>query len=107
MLEQIKKHCVVDGFAGVDVLPSIRNWMMVLDLEHAYLDLLFDLVKDYAAGPKDDLSPTDILGQLLYTTKLGARLLDCAAAWAKYEGDDIRVATHWSDRYFDWTSVAG
>ena len=101
MLEKVKKHCDVDGFAGADALPSIRSWITVLDLEHANPAWLAELVKDYANEPKDNISPTDILGQLLYTTKLGARLLDCAAAWAK------EVATHWSDRDFDWTSVAG
>jgi len=92
MLEQIKQYCEVVGFAAVDSLPSIRSWIMVLDLEHANPDWLSELVKDYANDPKDNLSPTDILGQLLYTTKLGARLLDCAVAWAKDEGEMIYVA---------------
>ena len=94
MLEHIAGHCTVDGFAGVDALPSIKKWIILLDLEHANPDSLLELVGEYEAGAKDDLPPTDILGLLLYTTKIGARLLNCAVAWAQTEEETLFVSRH-------------
>ena len=91
MFEEIKSKCVVDGFAGVDGLPSMKQWTDVLDLQRADPDVLSQLVKDYVS-PEDDFEPNDILAQLLYTTKLGNRLLDCAVHWQQDEGDTIEAS---------------
>ena len=85
------KNVTRDGFTGVSILPNLNKWIAVLDLPHADPDVLCELVADHAASPEREFPPTDILGQLLHTTKIGNRLLDCAAAWVKEEGRTIQV----------------
>ena len=92
MLDGIKKHSLDDGFAAVGALPSMNEWIAVLDLLHADPFVVCDLVKEYANNPKSEFSSTDILSQLMYTTKLGQRLLDCAVAWVKDETNTLEVS---------------
>ena len=94
MLVKINKYCTVDGFAGCDAQASIEKWILVLDLEHADPHRLSEFAAHYEANPKEAaemVSPTDILGQLLYTTSLGTRLLDSAVAMAKDEASMLEV----------------
>lgn len=90
MLEQVKNNLVRDGFAGACILSRLNKWIAALDLPNADPDVLSELVADHAAAP-DEFLPTDILGQLMHTTKIGTRLLDSAAAWLKDEGEQIHV----------------
>ena len=56
---------------------------------------LSEFAAHYEAHPKEaaeTVSPTDILGQLLYTTTLGNRLLDSAVAMARDEAGMLEVA---------------
>jgi hypothetical protein len=91
MLAQVKTNVTRDGFTGVDIVPNLNKWIAVLDLDHADPFVVCDLAADHAANPERDFPPTDILGQLLHTTKLGIRLLDLAAAWVKDEGETMYV----------------
>ena len=65
--------------------------ILVLDLHTSDPESLSELAKDYEAGPKEGISSSDILGQLLYTSKLGTRLLDAAVAFSKDAEETIYV----------------
>ena len=91
MFVQVLKHCAVDGFAGGARRASIMKWILVLDLPNADQDLLSELVKFYEDDPNPEFSSDDILGTFLHTTKIGTRLLECAAAWAKDEETGRRI----------------
>ena len=90
-------QCALEGVASVDVRASMMKWILVLDMHKADPETLSELVKEYEAGPKEGFSSSDILGQLLYTSKLGNRLLDAAVAFSK---DSVFIQYNFQIRSF-------
>ncbi len=67
MLDRIKSNSKVEsGFAAAAVWPSMTRWKAALDLQNADPDVLSELARDSAATGDAIVSPTDILGTLLF-----------------------------------------